>query len=256
MRQATQYFYRNGLLLNTNKTKCMFIGSRGLISQIPSTLHMNVGGSQISPCNSLNILGVHFDTYMQFDTHINEICKKTYGTILYINRIKKNFDMETRINVMMSLVLSVINYGIRIWGSTYKTQIHRVQKLQNFAAKVAVGGATKQDHVTPYLKDLNWLKIKEKYKLEIGALTYSIVRECLPAWLFTLPTLNNIRGHPRETRQNESLYVPKHNTCFGARALQVEAPIFWNSLPSYVKQASSLPCFKERLKSYLLQSQF
>ncbi|XP_042892641.1 uncharacterized protein LOC122266828, partial [Penaeus japonicus] len=34
-----------------------------------------------------------------------------------------------------------INYAITIWGATNGTQLQRVQKLQNFAVKVALGGA-------------------------------------------------------------------------------------------------------------------
>ena len=34
---------------------------------------------------------------------------------------------------------------MRIWGSTNITQIERVQKIQNFAAKVALGIAAKSD---------------------------------------------------------------------------------------------------------------
>ena len=46
----------------------------------------------------------------------------------------------------------------------------RIQKLQNFAAKVALGGAAKSEHATPFLRELKWLKIKQQYKsnLHIG----------------------------------------------------------------------------------------
>ena len=80
---------------------------------------------------------------------------------MYVNRISENFDKETRILVVQALVLSLINYCISIWGSTNKTLIDRVQKLMNFAAKVAVGGARKFDHVTPVMKELKWMSIDE-----------------------------------------------------------------------------------------------
>ena len=154
----------NGLMLNSKKTQCMFIGTRGLLSQIPHDTRIQVDGTNIVPSNSLKNLGIHFDNYMQFDTHISEMSKKIFGTIMYINRIKDNFNKSTRITVINSLVLSIINYGLNIWGTTNLTQLQRVQKLQNFAAKVALGGA-KYDHVTPYLRELEWLYINQKYKL-------------------------------------------------------------------------------------------
>ncbi|KAK7084119.1 hypothetical protein SK128_004710 [Halocaridina rubra] len=35
--------------------------------------------------------------------------------------------------------MSLINYCLKVWGCTNKTQLQRIQKLQNFAARVAVG---------------------------------------------------------------------------------------------------------------------
>ena len=82
---------------------------------------------------------------------------------MYINRISDNFDKSTRILILQCLVLSQINYCIVIWGSTNKTLRQNIQKLQNFAAKVAIGGLRKYDHVTPIIKDLQWLTITDKY---------------------------------------------------------------------------------------------
>ena len=74
---------------------------------------------------------------MQFDIHTNKIISKALGTIMFINRVKENFNKETRITVIQSLVLSIINYGIKIWGTANQTQLDKVQKIQNFEAKVA-----------------------------------------------------------------------------------------------------------------------
>ena len=156
---AKIYFHQNGLLLNAKKTQCMFIGTRGLLLRIPPDTSVRIDGNVIPPSISLKNLGVYFDPHLLFDKHITEISKKIYGTLMYVNRIKDNFNKNTRIIVIQSLIMSIINYGITIWGSTNSTQIERVQKLQNFAAKVALGGAARSGHVTPFLKELRWLKI-------------------------------------------------------------------------------------------------
>ncbi len=64
---------------------------------------------------------------------------------MFINRVKDIFDKDTRMIVIKTLVLSLINYGLKIWGNTNETLMQRVQKLQNFAAKVAVGGYKRRD---------------------------------------------------------------------------------------------------------------
>ncbi len=79
---AKAYFHKNGLILNANRTQCMFIGTRGLLSKIPPNTHVKVDGNVITPSTSLNNLGVHFDNHLMFYRHINEISKKVCGTIL------------------------------------------------------------------------------------------------------------------------------------------------------------------------------
>ena len=81
------------------------------------------------------------------------------GTLVYLNHIKNQITTETRIMVVQTLVLSIINYCSNIWGSTNKTQMQKVQKLQNFAARVALGNISKLDQISQYIQKLKWLKV-------------------------------------------------------------------------------------------------
>ena len=94
------------------------------------------------------------DNTLLFDKHINELCKKVTGTLLYINRMSERFDRESRTQIVQTLVLSMMNYCLKIWGTTTGAQMQKVQKLQNFAARVAVGGIRKYDHITPIMYNL------------------------------------------------------------------------------------------------------
>ncbi len=75
---------------------------------------------------------------MLFDAHISEINKNIVSNFIVIRRINDNFDKLTTIIVVQSIVLSLMNCCINIWGSTNVTLLHRVQKLQNFASKNSV----------------------------------------------------------------------------------------------------------------------
>ena len=252
--KAKKYFNLNGLMLNTRKTQCMFIGSRGMTSQIPQNIHLQVDNSTIVPSTSLKNLGVYFDTNLTFDTHISKISSKIFGTITYINRAKDNFSKQTRIMVVQSLVLSIINYGIKTWGTANKSHMQQIQKLQNFAAKVALGGGTKRDHVTPFLRELGWLKINKKYHYELAVMTYNILKGKVPSYLFHLPYVSDMSTVP--TRQQHQLHVPKTRTNTGARSMLVAAPTLWNSLPLSIRDAQSLSSFKKHLHKYLFNDQF
>ncbi len=118
----------------------MFIGSRTMLSRIPNNTIIHFNDMQFKPCDSIKNLGVYFDKYMLFDTPITELTKKTYGLHMYVNRIRNLSIIKVRTVVIQTLVLSLINYGMTVWGTTNKTQLKRVEKIQTFSAKVAVGG--------------------------------------------------------------------------------------------------------------------
>ena len=252
LRTAKKYFDRNGLLVNPKKTQCIFIGSRRNIGNIPENLTINCEGYEIKPSNSVKNLGVIMDRYMMFDKHINEMCKKTMGILIYINRIKHNFDTDARIMVVQSLAISQLNYCSRIWGSANKTQTQRVQKLQNFAAKLASGKGRKFDHATPFISKLGWMKMEQKCDFDICTFMYNIVKGKLPSWLLTVNRVGDV--NTRITRQADTLVIPRTNTDTGARNVEVRGPTLWNALPSNIKDLANFYTFKNKLKEHYLSN--
>ncbi len=101
-------------------------------------------------------------------THIQEMQKKVMGILFFRNRIKDKFDINTRKIVIQSLALSIVKYCLPVYGTTNSTLLRRVQKLQNIAAKVCVGGARRSDHATPFITQLEWFKIEKKNDLRSG----------------------------------------------------------------------------------------
>ncbi len=188
------------------KTQCIFIGNRQLLSLIPPDTRISFDGDSIYSSTHVKNLGVHMDRYMTFDVHVSELNKKVVGYFMRIYRISLNFEKRTRTVDVQSLVLIIVNYCIRIWGTTNATLLNNVQKLQNFAAIVAVRGARKYDRVFPILKELKWLKIKEKHVSDTCTTMFKAMQGSYPEWLLSFKTVNEATGSI--TRQNDNLYVP------------------------------------------------
>ena len=247
--QTKYYFNKNGLLVNPNKTQCIFIGSRQNIARIPRDTVISFGNSEIKPSVHVKNLGVYLDQYMSFERHVDEIYKKTMSSLIYLNRVKNQVTPDMRVILVQTLALSYLNYCSNIWGTTSRTQLHRIQKLQNFAAKVAVGNGRKYDHATPYINKLNWSKIDKKCILDTCILTYKFLNKLLPEWLMTFTLVSTI--NPVPTRQSNDLIVPRTQTYTGERSFKVRAPKLWNTLPQDVKDSSSLNTFKRKVKNFI-----
>ena len=112
--------------------------------------------------------------------------------------------------LVLALVISILNYCLRVWGITNITQMERAQKLQYFAAKVAMGGARKHDRVSPIFEKLNWLRMEESVFMDACIMVFKCQRGLIPDWLFTFPTRTQRTGN--RNRQANDLEVKRFAT--------------------------------------------
>ena len=172
------------------------------------------------------------------------------GTLIYLNRVKYLFEPKTRIIVVQSSALSLINYCFVVWGSTSNFHLSRVQKLVNFAARVAIGTVRKYEHISPFLEELGWLRVKDKYKYDVCILVFKVLRSLLPNCLYDFSNVIHITQ--RSSRQADNLLVRRARTDMGRRDIDIRGPSLWNTLPCEIINARSLPAFKNNLKRHLL----
>ena len=196
-------------------------------------------------------LGMYFDRFLTFESHIDMLHRKVTGTLIYLYRVKDLFEPKTRIIVVQSLSLSLINYCFVVWGSTNNFHLSRVQKLMNFAARVAIGTVRKYEHISPFLDELGWLRVKNKYKYDVCVLVFKVLRNLLPNCLYNFENVNHVTQ--RSTRQADKLLVRRARTDIGSREMDIRGPSLWNTLPCEIRNAGSLPAFKNNLKRHLLE---
>ena len=216
---------------------------------------MKFGNISIKQSEKVKNLGVYMDSCLTFNYHIDELLKKVTGTLIFLNRVWDRFQPECRVMAVQALILSVLNYCLPVWGSTSKTQINRVQKVLNFAARIAIGGVRKYDHVSPIFEKLKWLKIKTRFTYSICLLIFKSINNIIPEWVFSLSTIRENRENRVNTRHENNLFIPRVTTDTGARNIMILGPKLWNQLPHNITNCQSINLFKSRLMQYLLITQ-
>ena len=73
--------------------------------------------------------------------------------------------------IINALVFSNLFYCSSVWGNTTQANLDKLQAVQNFACCI-VCGAKKFDHITPLLKDLRWLPIRQQLYFHFAVLEY------------------------------------------------------------------------------------
>ena len=153
--RVTAWCCENQLLINPDKTKFMLIATRQLRRRFSSSPVVSFLDKSLEPIASAKDLDVTLDSHLTYDCHISNVVSSCMAKPCQINRVKNSFDGRTLEQLISSIVLKML-YCSTVWSNTSTTNIKKLQLVQNFACKI-VTKTRKFDHVTPLLRELNWL---------------------------------------------------------------------------------------------------
>ena len=142
-----------------DKTKLLVCGSRHGVAKTRN-FKLSFLGKQLAPVEAARDLGVILDTSLTFGNHITATVASCMSRLGQISRVKHCFDKRTLIIIINTSVFSKLFYCSSLWSNTSQSNIAKVQAVQNFACRI-VSGSKKYDHVTPILKQLNWLPVRQ-----------------------------------------------------------------------------------------------
>ena len=159
--------------------------------------------------------------------------------------------MEEQGNAIRSLVLSRLDYSNSLLININKTDIERLQRIQNRAARIVfiVG---KQESATPLFRELHWLPVEKRILYKISLIVFKCIHKMAPGYLDTLlssPYQSNYRLRSRE--DTTLLHIPRANSKKGEASFDFCGPKTWNSLPAHLRRCQSVELFKRNLKTYL-----
>jgi hypothetical protein len=81
-----------------------------------------------------------------------------------------------------AFVISQLDYGIFLLVGLPNLELERLQRVQNSAARL-ISGAHHFDHITPILRNLHWLPIKQRIKFKIAVLVFRCLIGVVPQYL-------------------------------------------------------------------------
>ena len=85
-------------------------------------------------------------------------------------------------------------------------------------------------------------------------MTYVIIKKLCPESLWDKFELRSVHSK-YETKNCHDLQIPRLNTERAKNGSEYWALKLWNDLPVDIREASTLKCFKQKLKAHLLADQ-
>ena len=224
--KAVKWFDNNQTTANPDKFQSIVLSRRNV-----ETFDINVDDHTISRDNTLKMLGVTLDDKLNFKAHIRNICQTNSCQINALKRISNFLNKQCRMNVYKSFIKANFNYCPMVWMFCGKTNLNKLEKLQERALAVVYG-----DNSLDYddmLQRSCQLRIRINLIRLVAIEMFKCTKGINPAYMNDMfidkESKYNLRDQSR-------LLQPKFNTKrYGYRSFMYFGSKIWNSLPNNIK---------------------
>ena len=110
-----------------------------------------------------------------------------------------------------ALVTSQLDYGNGLLYGIPQVTIQRLQRIQNCAARLVKSTRT-YEHITPVLRLLHWLPVRQRTLFKLLVFTYGALNATAPNYLVQLINHRNVTRTLRSGSSTELFFVPKSRT--------------------------------------------
>ena len=185
---------------------------------------------------------------MNFNNHINTICRSAANQLNALIRLRRFLGIEERKALIQSFVLSNFNYCPLVWMLSSVKSLNKIENLQKRALRFMIS-----DYENSYdelLRLSGSCSINVRLKTNLCAEIYKILNDLNPSLMREIFETRKTKRAVRE-RYKINLEISSVNQAsFGTKSLRFYGTKIWNSLPYHIKSAENLLGFKNLIKSW------
>jgi len=245
----------NKLKLNDDKTETILF-KNPKVCQGTLDVKLNINDTIITSSKTVKDLGVLLDNDLSMQSQVSSLCRNMYFKLKQIGSVRPFLTTDVAATLVTSLVLSKLDYCNSTLSGINIDEIHKLQVVQNNAARMVMK-KRKREHITPVLKELHWLPVKQRIHYKHALMCYKCLNGLAPDYLSQLLEVYRPNRALRSSNDQTLLRISnrKYKIC-GERSFSYFGPKVWNDLPKHVRQAENVNIFKRKLKHHLFISAF
>ena len=148
--------------LNTNKSAVMLVGKH---SQVHDTIiSININDVPLEQVNVTKYLGVLVDGSLSWDNQCDNLCSRIAGKIAVLRRLRSFAKPNTLKFLYEKTIQPVMDCVWSVWSNTKKGNIDKLQRAQNYAARIISGNF---DYINTrsidLLRSLRWATVHSPF---------------------------------------------------------------------------------------------
>ena len=208
------------------------------------TINLKLDGIDVEEKEVTKYLGVFIDNKLSWKSHIEHVKTKLSRGNGMISKIRYYVNDSCLLNLFYSFIQSHINYNLLNWTSTYPTFINQIE-LKVKAAVRLISFKNKYEHTKPLFLKLHILPFMDMIKYKKGNFLWKVCNGYIKkpvSDIFIRNTYNPLRFN-----------LPNLNCQSDRYKIVFSCVKYWNSIPSYIRSASTLNSFNDKHKKYLMQ---
>lgn len=238
------WMQNNDLSINYRKSNYLIVNLSGrTLPDFDVIIDQNI----ILQVFKTKILGIYFDNRLAFDQHIEYISKGINSRISLFSSLKHCLPQNALNMLFKALVQPIIDYGICIYGFTYKTHYERIEKLIKRAAKIIDNS---DSQINDIYRRLKWNTFQQRKHYFSAIFIYRCLNGLSPIVCRDFFEIKDINIRTRSSKQRLLSLPTAGSVAFRNTIFYTEIQLF-NDLDLELRENTSLDSFTKKLKKVL-----
>jgi len=213
-----------------------------------------VVGTRVAISDTARDLGVVIDRELSLAAHVTTVCRSGYNQLRQPRPVVRSLSVNANKTLVQAFISCRLDYCNSLLFGISDGLLLRLQSVQNAAARL-VTGVRRCDHITPVLRQLHWLPVRQRVVFKIAGLVHqSLVGAVLAYLADDCRLLSDVGLRPLRSNSNDmrKLLVPRTHNKLSDRSFSAAGPRLWNDLPPRLRRPGlTLDSFRQSLKTHL-----
>ena len=229
--------------MKLNKSKCHLLVSGNKVEHIWA----KIGNEQIWESSSEKLLGVEIHSELNFNQHVNNLCKKANSKLTALARLSSWQSFEKRRVLMKAFIESQFAYSPLTWMFHDRNMNQKINRVHERALRIVY-----QDNTSVFEELLVKDKSFKIHHRNIQCLALELYKTKHDISPLIMKNIFDSKKSKDNLRTQTDFALPSINTVhYGNDSLKYFGPIVWNMIPNDIKKIDTLNKFKIEIKKWL-----